>query len=729
MLRRLFRRQSANLIYACLCCLAASSAADAAPAALAWADNTPGNYEIFLKTSTDNGLTWSAQKRLTNNPGDSGLPSAAVSGNNIHVVWYDNSTGNLEVYFKTSPDNGATWSRTKKLTSGAGLSIYPPSVSVDGSIIQVAWNDNRTGNDEIYIRTSPNNGATWSAAKRLSYNAGNSVAPSVTSSGSNVYVVWKDYTPASPAIYFKASADNGATWSAVKNLTSGTPSSSMPSLAADGSNVYLAWVNTGNSEIYFRRSINKGATWSTAKRLTTNSGDSAVPSMAVSGQKIHVAWRDNTPGNHEVYYKTSPDKGVTWSAVKRLTNNSGSSAEPSVAADGSYVYVAWQDNTPGNHEIYVKTSADNGTTWSKAKRITNNIGVSVTASISAAPLISGAWAYQIIRHNALGWYVELSKVIFNADGTGSMTGSWNNNGTLSSGVTQTFTYTTAPNGDGSFNIVLTMPGETSIGRFVMSDDASMMVADGTALSDEQRLMTFMKLDAAKTYSNADLSGQYLGGGYEYYAPTSSYRTRSFFDTADGAGTYTVNATLNQNGSIITQSDPVTYSVDAGGKTTLSEGPSFMISGDGKLIVYANTDNASDYESGVSMKQDKVYSTANIAGKWAIVSFGDDDNGNSFVASIGTMTCNSAGSCSLSMKAQRNGTVSYPAVPVTFAVSSNGTFGKSFSAGSPAYAGAIGNGGNTIIFNVSFIETDPKYPDHREVFIGIRCSGCSNIEGL
>ena len=103
------------------------------------------------------------------------------------------------------------------------------------------------------------------------------------------------------------------------------------------------------------------------------------------GPPVHVVWEDNTPGNDEIYFKTSADNGATWSANKRLTNNTGWSGIPSIAASGSNIHVTWIDYTPGNYEIYFKTSADSGATWSANKRLTNNTGASFYPSIAVAP--------------------------------------------------------------------------------------------------------------------------------------------------------------------------------------------------------------------------------------------------------------------------------------------------------------------------------------------------------
>jgi hypothetical protein len=69
----------------------------------------------------------------------------------------------------------------------------------------------------------------------------------------------------------------------------------------------------------------------------------------------HAVWYDDTPGNNEIYYKSSTDGGTTWASAQRLTWNAGDSGGPDIAADPSgNVHVAWQDKTPGNYEIYYR---------------------------------------------------------------------------------------------------------------------------------------------------------------------------------------------------------------------------------------------------------------------------------------------------------------------------------------------------------------------------------------
>ena len=82
-----------------------------------WHDDTPGNYQIYYKRSTDGGTTWSANQRLTWTSNDSITPDIAVDPpGRVHVVWHDYTPGNAEIYYKRSTDGGASWLPSQRLT-------------------------------------------------------------------------------------------------------------------------------------------------------------------------------------------------------------------------------------------------------------------------------------------------------------------------------------------------------------------------------------------------------------------------------------------------------------------------------------------------------------------------------------------------------------------------------------------------------------------------------------
>jgi len=56
---------------------------------------------IFLLVQPMSAQTWTTSKRLTWNSSFSGSPDITTdSGNNIHIVWEDDTTGQYEIYYK-----------------------------------------------------------------------------------------------------------------------------------------------------------------------------------------------------------------------------------------------------------------------------------------------------------------------------------------------------------------------------------------------------------------------------------------------------------------------------------------------------------------------------------------------------------------------------------------------------------------------------------------------------
>jgi hypothetical protein len=77
-----------------------------------------------------------------------------VSGQAVHVVWYDERDGNPEIYYKRSVNNGVSWEVDNRLTNNSSGS-WVSSVSVSGSSVHVTWYDERDGNPEIYYKRNP----------------------------------------------------------------------------------------------------------------------------------------------------------------------------------------------------------------------------------------------------------------------------------------------------------------------------------------------------------------------------------------------------------------------------------------------------------------------------------------------------------------------------------------------------------------------------------------------
>jgi hypothetical protein len=330
---------------------------------------------IYHKRSTNGGVTWSGNKRLDWGQTSSYPPAVATdSNNNVHVVWYSSAQGNLEIYYKNSTNEGVSWSSIKRLTWTSTGSRAPDIATDPSNNIHIVWLEKESfypDNSEIYYKNSTNGGISWSGAKRLTWFSSHSGWPTIVSdSNGNICVAFDSDKSGNYEIYFKRSTDGGTSWSGAKRVTWNSGDSRQPSIATDSSNnINIVWYDwtPGNMEIYYKKSTNGGVSWTGTRRFTWNSSDSWRQSIGIDQlNHVHVVWQDNTSGNNEIYYKRSPNGGTTWDKTERLTWNSGLSLRAKIASytktqaggGGPTIYhkihIVWTDTSPGNYEIFYK---------------------------------------------------------------------------------------------------------------------------------------------------------------------------------------------------------------------------------------------------------------------------------------------------------------------------------------------------------------------------------------
>ena len=144
------------------------------------------------------------------------------------------------------------------------------------------------------------------------------------------------------------------------------------SIAADETGrVHLAWRDEqdGNPEIYYKRSPDGGVSWGPAIRLTNASGGSENPAIAVSGATVVIVWMDLRTGAPQIWYKQSSDGGITWQPDAQVTFSTGGGSYPSLAVWGNARHVVYVDGRDGNAEVCYIRSLDAGANWSAPVRL------------------------------------------------------------------------------------------------------------------------------------------------------------------------------------------------------------------------------------------------------------------------------------------------------------------------------------------------------------------------
>lgn len=284
------------------------------------------------------------------------------------------------LFVMLQPLAAQTWTSAKRLTWTPEAS-YNPDIAVDtNGNIHVTWGEHK-GSAEIFYKKSTNGGISWTT-KRLTWDSGSSYFPAIaTYLSSNIHIVWyNDFT--SVSVFYKRSTDGGSSWIQKRLTWSG--GFYYPDIATGGSNnIHVVWegAHSGDFEIFYKKSTDGGSSW-TQKRLTWNTGSSGGSAIAInSSNHIHIVWHDYTPGNHELYFKSSTDGGASW-MTKRLTWDLGQSLNPAIAVDSSNnIHIVWRDNKTENYEIYYKKSTNGGTNWT-TKRLTWNSEYSFDQAIA-----------------------------------------------------------------------------------------------------------------------------------------------------------------------------------------------------------------------------------------------------------------------------------------------------------------------------------------------------------
>jgi hypothetical protein len=327
-----------------------------------WYDKSEGNFEIFYKRSTDGGLNWEQDTRISYAVERSGHAGIALSGSAIHVVWLDYSEGNREIYYNRSNDGGESWEGVSSLTNDL-LYCYEPTIAVSGEYVHVVWvNSDFASFWQIFYKRSTDGGITWETENLQLSNYDHAYNPSIATSGSDVYIAWNDDRDKNLEIYYIKSSDNGLTWGPEIRLTNDPANSNLPSIAVSGSTVHIVWVDSrdGTTEIYYKSSIDGGANWGEDTPITFFPAATLYPNLAISNSVLHVVWQDYRNGQKDIFYNYSVNGGETWATETQLNDFSFSSQRPFIAASGPALHAIWYDYRDFNYEIYYKRNPTGG---------------------------------------------------------------------------------------------------------------------------------------------------------------------------------------------------------------------------------------------------------------------------------------------------------------------------------------------------------------------------------
>ena len=307
-------------------------------------------------------------------PCDEFASAISTKDRDVWIAWQSEyprdseSPQRIEVFYRVYD---GYWTNATQLTNSPGKNNRAPALlqTADGTI-WVFWVSDRTGNDEIFYKTTSNYGLSWSELDmQVTNNATRDASPaSVQTSDGKIWLVWsRQINSTTEQIMYKTF--NGAGWSAESQLTTTVNSiNQLPSIiqAHDGK-IWVFWSrNMTTTYQIFYKTFN-GTMWSDAAQITSDDRYNRDPAALVERDgTMWVFWHSKTQqtqSTHDLYYKTSANNGTTWSATSQFTTDNENDWQPTATqTQDKGIWVIWTStrNDPNgnpNQDLYARITA------------------------------------------------------------------------------------------------------------------------------------------------------------------------------------------------------------------------------------------------------------------------------------------------------------------------------------------------------------------------------------
>jgi len=254
-----------------------------------------GDLEILIATSHDGGSKFDVSN-LSDSQGMSSNPRIAVSGNNVYVVWNEETIAGYEIFFSKSTDNGTTFSEPINVSRSDAESL-DAGLQVSGDNVYIVWHESAQDTSDIFFAASDNDGLSFGLPINLSTMEG---IPSLTrdtqmvASGNNIFVVWYNQN-INNGIFLAKSSDGGRTFGAPINLNDFN-NAEFSQIAVNNDKIYVIWAEQflGNKEVFLRYSINGGASFGNKINLSNDDSESNIfvlgPQIALGNDNVFTVF-------------------------------------------------------------------------------------------------------------------------------------------------------------------------------------------------------------------------------------------------------------------------------------------------------------------------------------------------------------------------------------------------------------------------------------------------------
>jgi len=211
-----------------------------------------------------------------------------------------------------------------------------------------------------------------------------------------VYVVYSKLVVQPDWSWLARSTDGGMTFTYHRPIPFPTGGTEGPTGNLVSKDDFLAFVFEDGGRLGVGVSTDAGETWtSTPINALIPDADNNIPSIAMDGDDLHVAYVNRL--DHSIMTATSHDRGVTWSAPTPVATTEGVNVFTWIASRDGKVGVAWYgsdsdvevpDNVPadGTWDVHYAESLDAGSSYGESVVVAPDVkaGAICTAGLSCS---------------------------------------------------------------------------------------------------------------------------------------------------------------------------------------------------------------------------------------------------------------------------------------------------------------------------------------------------------
>ncbi len=306
---------------------------------VAWYDKRTSPYQIGYRKYDNATSTWLPETILTDVSASCRRPSLAcdISGN-VHVVWYTTTQPDYGIWYKKYDVQTGSWQPDTLLYDpGDALSQNCPAVTCppNGDNVHVVWRGMTVpGGSYVVFHKEFVPGVGWQAETQLSAAAHPSIA---VDNDNNVYVAWAGYG-------VELRRRISGVWQDIETVYFGGNAPSV-AVSSTGTDVHVVWHYGTPDEILYRRRAPGG--WVEVKVIGSDSlHDQQYPSITCHPSGLcDVVWYGetvNSPSDDQVIHTTRYPSGL-WSEPRALTDFSTDVDDPCVVNDRNLgIHIVWE---------------------------------------------------------------------------------------------------------------------------------------------------------------------------------------------------------------------------------------------------------------------------------------------------------------------------------------------------------------------------------------------------